>query len=149
MEYRLRQATEQDYDFLYALHVATIRDAVEATWGWDEEYQRRYFEEHWDPKPRRIVVVDAQDVDMLQVEQYADHLFLALIEVAPGWQSQGLGSALIRDVQAQAQAARLPLILHVLKANKRGKQLYERLGFRIVEERWDRWVMEWGVGGGD
>lgn len=144
VSYALRAATEEDYDFLYALHAATIREAVAATWGWDEEYQRRHFEEHWDPGPRRIVVVAGQDVGVLQVEWYEDEVFLALIEIAPDWQGQGLGSAIIGEVQARAKEAGLPVVLHVLKANERGKRLYERLGFRVVKGRWDRWVMAWG-----
>lgn len=146
-DYTLRQATEDDYDFLYALHVATIREAVEATWGrWDEGFQRRWFEDHWDPGPRRIIVVQGQDVGILQVEWYEDELFLALIEVAPDWQGQGLGSAVIRDVQAQAQDAGLPLRLQVLKGNPKARRLYERLGFVVVEEKEERVVMRWGVG---
>lgn len=142
--YTLRPATQNDYNFLYQLHVATIRDAVEATWGWDEEFQRRYFEEHWDPGPRRIIVVQGQDVGMVQVETYQDEIFLALIEVAPQWQGKGIGSAVIRDVQARAREAGLPLTLHVLKANPKAKRLYERLGFVVVEEREERFVMRWG-----
>lgn len=146
-DYTLRQATEDDYDFLYALHVATIREAVEATWGrWDEAFQRRWFEDHWDPGPRRIIVVQGQDVGILQVEWYEDELFLALIEVAPDWQGRGLGSAVIGDVQALAREAGLPLALQVLKGNPKARRLYERLGFVVVEEREERVVMRWEVG---
>src|SRR5690554_1984651 len=132
--YKLRQATEADHDFLYQLHIAAIRDAVEATWGWDEAFQRRYFEEHWDPGPRQIIVVDGQDVGMVQVEMYQDEIFLALIEVAPAWQGKGIGSSVIRDVQARAEEAALPVTLQVLKANPKARRLYERLGFVVVEE---------------
>lgn len=141
--YTLRPATQTDHDFLYRLHIAAIREAVEATWGWDEAFQRRHFEEHWDPAPRRIIVVEGQDVGMVQVETYAGELFLALIEVAPQWQGRGIGSAVIRDVQAQARKAGLPVTLHVLKANPKARRLYERLGFVVVEEREERYVMRW------
>ena len=143
MMYTLRQVTEEDYDYLYALHVAAIREAVTATWGWDEAFQRRYFEEHWDPGPRRVIVVDGEDVGVVQVEWYVHEVFLALIEVAPAWQGRGIGSAVIRDVQAQAREAGLPVTLQVLKANERAKALYERLGFGVVEEQEERWVMRW------
>jgi ribosomal protein S18 acetylase RimI-like enzyme len=146
MVYTLRPATANDYDYLYALHVATIREAVTATWGWDEAFQRRYFEEHWDPGPRQVIVVDGEDVGVLQVEWYVNHVFLALIEVAPAWQGRGIGSAVIRDVQAQAREAELPVTLQVLKANGRAKALYERLGFRVATEQKERWMMEWEDG---
>lgn len=144
LTYTLRPAAQTDHDFLYQLHIAAIRDAVEATWGWDEAFQRRYFEEHWDPGPRQIIVVDGQDVGMVQVETYQDEIFLALIEVAPAWQGKGIGSAVIRDVQARAREGGLPVTLHVLKANPKARRLYERLGFVVVEEREERVVMRWG-----
>lgn len=147
MDYALRQATDDDYDFLYQLHVDTIREAVEATWGWDGAFQRRRFEEHWDPALRRIVEVEGRDVGVLRVEWYEDEVFLALIEIAPDWQGQGLGTALIRDVQAQAREAGLPLTLQVLKTNPRARRLYERLGFEVVEEREERVVMAWRAAG--
>lgn len=146
--YKLRQATQTDHDFLYHLHISTIRDAVEATWGWDEEFQRRYFEERWDPGPRQIIVVEGQDVGVVQVETYEDEIFLALIEVALEWQGKGIGTAVIRDLQARAREAGLPVTLHVLKANPKARKLYERLGFVVVEKREERVVMEWRVEAG-
>lgn len=143
--YSLRQATEDDHDFLYALHASTIRQAVEATWGpWDEDFQRQWFKDHWDPRPQQIIVVEGQDVGVLKLERYQDELFLALIEVAPDWQGRGLGTAVIRDVQAQAREAGLPVTLQVLKGNPMARRLYERLGFEVVQEREKRLVMRFG-----
>jgi hypothetical protein len=39
----MRQATFNDYDFLYQFLVAAIREYVEATWGWQEKWQQEYF----------------------------------------------------------------------------------------------------------
>ena len=55
--YTLRPATHDDYHFLYHLHISTIRPAVEATWGWDEAFQREYFREHFDPATRQIIEI--------------------------------------------------------------------------------------------
>ncbi len=44
--YSLRPATDDDYEFLYQLHAATIKPAVEATWGWDEVCQQERFRSH-------------------------------------------------------------------------------------------------------
>ena len=40
---RFRPATENDTDFLYALHVATMKDYVDKTWGWDDAFQETVF----------------------------------------------------------------------------------------------------------
>ena len=113
------------------------------TWGWYGGFQRRFFVENWDPGPRRIIVVEGRDVGVVQVEWYVDEVFLALIEVGPAWQGRGIGTAVIGDVQAQAQEAGLPVTLHVLKTNRDARRLYERLGFVIVERREERYVMRW------
>ena len=39
--YTLRPATAEDYAFLYDLHVATMKEYVAQTWGWDDAVQQR------------------------------------------------------------------------------------------------------------
>ncbi|HSM55082.1 MAG TPA: GNAT family N-acetyltransferase [Candidatus Sulfomarinibacteraceae bacterium] len=146
MSYSLRPATDDDYHFLYALHCATIRDAVEATWGWDDAFQEAYFRERWDPAARQVVVVGGEDVGVLALEERDGNLFLALIEIAPPHQGRGLGTAIIRDLQEKARRQNRALALHVLKANRAARRLYQRLGFQTVEEREERFVMRWEPG---
>jgi len=139
--YTLRQATGDDFAFLYDLHRTTIREAVEATWGWDEAFQRRRFREHFDPTGSQIIVVAGRDVGVLQVEQWGDEIFLGLIEIAISHQGRGLGTRVIKDVLALAHAENRPVSLHVLKTNPRARRLYRRLGFVVDEEREERLVM--------
>ncbi|MDT8306765.1 MAG: N-acetyltransferase [Anaerolineae bacterium] len=139
--YTLRVATEDDYDFLYALHVATIRAAVEATWGWDEAFQAQRFRDHFVASANQIIVVDGQDAGVFKLEERDGDCFLGLIEILPAYQNRGLGSQVIGDVVAGAFARGRAVSLHVLKANQAARRLYERLGFGIAEERAERYVM--------
>ena len=139
--YTLRLATDDDYDFLYALHVAAIRPSVEATYGWDDAFQAEYFRSRWDPSKRQIICVNGVDIGTIKLEQRPKTIFLALIEIHPDYQGQGIGTALIRDVVADAHRRGLDVELHVLKTNPKAKRLYERLGFVITEERENRYVM--------
>jgi ribosomal protein S18 acetylase RimI-like enzyme len=141
MQYTLRPATHDDYEFLYNLHATTIRPSVEATWGWDEAFQRAYFADRFDPAQSQIIVVDGEDVGVLQVEERNGQPFLGLIEIAPEYQNRGLGTRVIKDVLDKVHAEGRPLFLHVLKANRDARRLYRRLGFEIVEEREKRYVM--------
>jgi ribosomal protein S18 acetylase RimI-like enzyme len=141
MQYSLRPVTDKDYDFLYHLHVATIRPTVEATWGWDEAFQADYFRSRWDPSQRQIIVVDRTDIGVVTLEERPEAVFLALIEIRPAYQDQGIGTAVIREVMADAHRRGLPVELHILKANVEARRLYERLGFRLTEERAERYVM--------
>ena len=131
--YQLRIATDADYDFLYDLHVATLRAYVERTWGWDEAFQRAHFREHWNPSACQIVVVGGRDAGVLQVQRRGGEIVLGNIRIAPAWQRRGLGTAIIQDILSQAQKDGLPVVLQVLKVNP-AKRLYERLGFVVTDE---------------
>jgi len=131
--YRLRPATQEDFDFLYQLHVLTMKEYVELTWGWDEAVQRRGFGEDFRPERLAVVVVDGTDVGRLGIVREPDRLFLASIEIAPDWQRRGLGTEIVTDLLREARGGGLPVVLMVLKVNP-ARRLYERLGFTVDAE---------------
>jgi ribosomal protein S18 acetylase RimI-like enzyme len=141
-QYTLRPATESDREWLRWLHHATLREAVEAIWGWDEAVQDELFDRRSGFANRRIVQVDGQDAGVIGVTHRGDRLFLDDIEIAPEYQGHGLGTALIRDLHAQAGAEGIPLCLQVLVTN-RARALYQRLGFSITGESDTRYHMCW------
>jgi ribosomal protein S18 acetylase RimI-like enzyme len=147
--YSLRPATPADYDFLYRLHCDTIRPYVEATWGWNDEWQEEYFRHKFDPTnwqiiqrpdpagPARTGSAGLADIGILIVETHETHpaeTYIGLIEIAPEHQNQGIGAAIITDLIRQAHAQGRPLTLNVLKANTPARRLYQRLGFTITAE---------------
>lgn len=139
--YRLRAATSDDYEFLYQLHAATIRPAVEATWGWDEAFQAERFRQYFVAADNQIIVLAGEDVGVLKLEERDGDCFVGLIEIAPAYQSRGLGTEVLRDVMAGALGRGQAVALHVLKANPCARRLYDRLGFHVVETREERYVM--------
>ncbi len=65
-----------------------------------------------------------------------DELHLLNITVAPAWQGQGHGQALLAAVMAQARARQLALLwLEVRQSNLRARSLYRRRGFVEVGQR--------------
>jgi ribosomal protein S18 acetylase RimI-like enzyme len=141
--YTLRPATAEDYDFLFALHCAVIREYVEPIWGWHEAWQAEYFRQKFDPGNRRIVMVGGRDAGVLVVEERDSEIYLALIELLPVFQGHGIGAAIIRDLMAQARQKAKPLRLDVLETNQPAQRLYERLGFRVIGEGEHRRRMIW------
>ena len=141
-DYTLRPATDADYDFLYQLHVATIRPSVEATWGWDDAFQQELFRSRWNPAKTQVVMVAGKEVGTLRLVENQDEIFLALIEIHPDHQNRGLGSTIIQDIFTKAHHRSFPVLLHILKANQGARRLYERLGFVIIETREERYVMK-------
>lgn len=139
--YTLRPATNEDYDFLYALNRTTMRDYIDATWGWQEEWQEEYFRRKFDPARRKIIVVAGHDAGVLVVEERPQELYLGLIELLPDYQGRGIGTQIVSELQAKAHDAGLPLALHVLKTNEPARRLYERLGFTIAADEEVRYRM--------
>ncbi|CUS02269.2 conserved protein of unknown function [Candidatus Promineifilum breve] len=133
--YTLRPATEADYDFLYALHCAAIREYVEPIWGWHEEWQAEYFRRKFNPNGRRVIEVEGHDAGVLVIEERPDELYLALIELLPGYQGRGIGTMIVTSLLDQAQNRGMPVTLDVLETNQPARRLYERLGFRLVGQK--------------
>ncbi len=120
-----------------------MRPYVDAEWGWNDAWQREYFDRKFDPAAYLIIVVDNRDAGVLVVERDEDAIYLGLIEVAPPFQNRGIGSEILRDLQSEAQATRRTLSLHVLRCNQRATNLYRRHGFRITDEETHRVKMQW------
>ena len=70
---------------------------------------------------------------------------LAGLQLRPGSQGHGIGTAVIRGLQDEAARHRVPLELRVEKDNPRARRLYERLGFTHVGEDADEYVMRWSA----
>jgi ribosomal protein S18 acetylase RimI-like enzyme len=135
-DWELREATDDDREFLFRVHRAAIRESVEALWGWDEELQRRLFDERFGREPYQMIEVDGENAGVLVVEE-GDEVFLKLIELLPAAQGQGVGSSIIRTLQAPGK----PVTLRVLTTNPRAAALYQRLGFRVTERTPERLYM--------
>ncbi len=141
-DWELRPATEADKEFLRELHRTTLREYVDQVFGWDDDEQRAFFDERWDPRPQQVIRVEGRDAGALHVEVRDDEVFLANIGLLPEYQSRGIGSRVIQSVLDDARARGLPVSLSVLRPNP-ARRLYERLGFAVVEESPERFTLRW------
>ena len=129
----LRSATRADFDFLWRLHVATMRPYVEQTWGWDEEQQAQLFEENFHAAAQEVVECDEEPIGTICVERRPGTIALLVIEIAPERQNQGIGTGLVTDLLGEADRLGLMVECRVLKTN-RARALCERLGFQVKSE---------------
>jgi ribosomal protein S18 acetylase RimI-like enzyme len=135
-----RPAEENDIDFLYALHVATMKDYVDKTWGWDDTFQESIFRKNYVPAEIQIIQSDGNDIGMLSVEERTGDVFLRAIEIHPEYQNKGIGTFIISKIISESAPKRKPVRLQVLKANP-AKGLYDRLGFSVIEETTTHYIM--------
>ena len=128
-----RLAAAGDLDFLWDLHISTMRSYVEQTWGWDEAFQRDFFDEHFKTRPNEILEINGLPIGLLEIETHHDLVILKSIAIDPTFQRQGIATNLIQKIIGEAAASGRPVQLQVLKVNP-AKVLYERLGFIVYGE---------------
>jgi ribosomal protein S18 acetylase RimI-like enzyme len=133
-EWHLRPALAGDREFLFELHRAALGAYVEATWGWDDDAQRRMFDDRFAPDGVDVIEVEGEAAGMVSFEERDDEIFLASIELLPRWQGHGIGTAIVSLLLDAAEATRKPLTLRVLRTNPRAAALYRRLGLDVVGE---------------
>jgi ribosomal protein S18 acetylase RimI-like enzyme len=139
----LRAAHPEDCAFLFALHRSAMKDYVQATWGWDEEWQRRHFEQSYRPSRHAIVVrqnAGPRDIGRLSLTRHWRKIFLRDIELVAEERNRGLGGALIGALLAQAHGEGRAVELIVLKCNP-AQRLYRRLGFVVTNDDGERLTM--------
>ena len=135
-----RLAMENDLDFLYSLHVATMKEYVNKTWGWDETFQENIFRTKFIPSQIQIITLAGNDIGMISLEERNEDMFLRVIEIHPIYQRRGLGTSIIQKIIDDAARRMKPVLLRVLKVNP-AKQLYDRLGFAVIEETSTHYIM--------
>lgn len=140
----LRPATIADYDFAFRVHCAAMRPCVEQTYGWNQDWQAGYFRQRFDPAEREIIRCDGIEVGVVSANETEGSLFLSSIALLPRYQNKGIGTAVIRNIQAEAREMGMPLTLQVLKVNP-ARNLYERLGFRVTGETDTHYLMIWST----
>jgi ribosomal protein S18 acetylase RimI-like enzyme len=129
--WRLEAASKGDFESLFEIHRAAMREYVEATWGqWDDERQKQLFADNFDLAGWQLVDVAGEVAGLVSWEERPRELWLAAIEIHPRFQRKGLGTAIIGSLVERARAGGKPVTLRVLHANTEARSLYERLGFR-------------------
>lgn len=103
--------------------------------------QHRYYQANYLGAQFQVILVDDQPAGRLYLHRRAAEIRIVDIALLPEYRNRGVGSALLRDILAEGERAGLPVTIHVECFNP-ALRLYERLGFRKVEDKGVYYFME-------
>src|SRR5687767_9242096 len=148
----LRSITPEDDAFLAGLYASTRAEELAVT-GWSDEKtaafcrqqfdaQSAHYRENYPGALLQVIERDGQAIGRLYVARWAKEIRIMDIALLPAHRGSGIGTQLLRELQEGARSAGKSLTIHVERFN-RALRLYERLGFREIEDKGVYLLMEW------
>src|SRR6266571_1413372 len=133
MNLDLQPVRPEDEPFLFELYASTRGDEM-ALVGWNKPQQeaslrmqfnaqRSSYAMQFPNADYRIIVHDGRAAGRLIVDRSGEDILLIDVALLPEFRNAGIGSALVKQVMAEAAQAQKPFKLHVEKFN-RARRLY-------------------------
>jgi ribosomal protein S18 acetylase RimI-like enzyme len=148
----LRPELPEDEAFLRKLY-ATTRDIEMALTGWDAaqqeaflrmqfQFQTAHYRQHYGDASFQIILRDTAPIGRIYVHYGAREIRLMDIALLPEFRRSGIGGAILGNLLREATRQEKTVTLHVERFNP-ALRLYQRLGFRVIEEHEINFFMEW------
>jgi ribosomal protein S18 acetylase RimI-like enzyme len=140
----LRPVGPRDEEFLYRVYAGTRVEEL-AVVPWDEaqkeaflrlqfDAQSRWYREHYARATYEVVLVDGEPAGRLYLHRGETEIRIVDIALLPEHRGSGVGTSLLSDLLAEADAAGKRVTIHVERFNP-ALHLYERLGFEVAEDK--------------
>jgi len=149
---RLRPAGDSDLEFLYRVYAGTREEELALlpwTGGQREDFlrvqfraQHDHYHQYYPGTSFDVIERDGTAIGRLYVDRREKEICVVDIALLPEARGAGIGGALMQTILDEARAAGKPVRIHV-ECNNPAMRLYDRLGFRKVEDRGLFWLMEW------
>ena len=104
-------------------------------------HQQHYQQVDWE-KSECIVEREGTAIGYFIILRDGEEIRLADIVIAALHRGMGVGFAVIQGLQTEAEKSKLPLRLHV-DAFSTARGFYEKMGFRLLEDRGTHHFLEW------
>ena len=144
MDYRIRFATPDDHDLIYALKTESVRPYVEKIWGWDEDYQTKDFDKKFlNIQQFNVIEVANKFAGFVQYSFEYPYFEVANIHLLPEYRGKGIASDILRYLQKVCIAQDRKIRIGCFKENLRAKHLYQKLGFMQTAETDTHFILEY------
>ena len=148
-----RPITSEDRELLLRVYRSTREDELATVVDWTPEMkdafilqqftaQHTWYQEHYQGAEFLVILVDGAPAGRLYVHRRPSEIRLVDIALLPEYRNTGLGTRLLRDLLAEGGATGKPVTIHVEIYNP-AMRLYQRLGFRPIEDRGVYHLLEW------
>lgn len=148
----LRPATPEDRDLLFRVYASTREEEL-AQVPWPPEAREAFLRQQFDAQDAwwrtnyagasfEVVVADGLDAGRLYLWESPSEVRIVDVALLPEARRGGIGTRLVRDVQERAAAAGKSVTIHVERMNP-ALRLYERLGFRLAEDKGVYLFLSW------
>lgn len=149
---RFRPELPEDEPFLSKLY-ATTREVEMALTGWDTaqqeaflrmqfQFQTTHYRNYYGDASFQIILLHDEPIGRIYVHYGPAEIRLMDIALLPQNRGSGIGRSVIDNLLAEAVLLDKRVTLHVERFN-RALHLYERLGFRPIEDQGVNLFMEW------
>ncbi|MGQ0585534.1 MAG: GNAT family N-acetyltransferase [Reyranella sp.] len=133
VEWRFRNATEEDFEPLLAIRIDVMREHLERVFRYKPSRARRVFREHFAEPGLRAIMIGDELVGCVGFRKGDGEFKLDSFYLERRLHDGGLGSRILKVLLAEGDAAGLPVRLEVLTGSK-ADRFYLRHGFVKLKE---------------
>ena len=130
-------AGDDDFEALFLLRQSAMRESLERLGRFDPQRARERLSRGFQPQHTRHIRLDGELVGFVVVIPKPEHLLLDHLYIQPQAQELGIGSWVMAQVLADADAAGLAVAVTALRHSD-ANRFYQRHGFELQgESDWD------------
>lgn len=150
----LRPVAAGDRGFLATVYAFTRMEELAATDWTDVQKadfcemqftaQDAHYRKHYPTADFQVIEIDGSPAGRLYVDCWKEEIRIMDIVLLPEHCGKGIGTRLLLGLQQEAAGCGKSLSIHVERFNP-ALRLYERLGFRMTEDKGVYLLLEWTV----